>query len=409
MNWKIAACRSCGYADLQLVLDLGTTPLADALVSHDRLSEPEIAAPLEVVFCSNCALLQINETVPPEILFCRDYPYFSSVSKSLIEHFQASACNLLERQKLGTGSLVIEAASNDGYMLQTFVQAGIPVLGIDPAEAPARKAQRRGIPTLNTFFGRDLAKQLKLEGKQADLFLANNVLAHIADLNGFVAGFRDILKPDGLAVIECPYVVDLVRKCEFDTIYHQHLCYFSVTALDRLFRRHGIYLNDIERTNIHGGSLRLYVEPVEAVQASVLELLDAERMEGVDTIEYYTDFSARVTALREDLLSLLSGLKTMGSRIAGYGAAAKATTLLAYCGLGRDHLEYIADLNSFKQGRYMAGNHIPVCPPSRLLEDKPDYVLLLSWNFAKEIIEQQQAYCNVGGRFIVPIPELKVC
>jgi SAM-dependent methyltransferase len=408
MSWKIEKCRGCGSTELELILDLGTTPLADALVRAEHLREPEITAPLEVVFCGNCSLLQITENVPPEILFCRDYPYFSSVSPALLEHFGSSARALIQSRQLGSGSLVIEAASNDGYMLRHFAAQGISVLGIDPAEGPARKAQESGVPTLNTFFGLDLAKKLKAKGREADVFLANNVLAHVPDLNGFIAGFRTLLKPAGVAVIECPYVVDLVSHCEFDTIYHQHLCYFSVTALDRLFRRHGLYLNDVQRTKIHGGSLRLFIEPFEAVKPSVTELLAAERKEGVDVAAYYRNFSSRVADLRRKLVGLLDDLKQKGHRIAGYGAAAKATTMLAYCGLNRDYLEYIADLNPVKHGRYMGVNHIPICPPAKLVEDKPDYVLLLSWNFAAEIMEQQRAYRNLGGRFIVPVPQVQV-
>jgi SAM-dependent methyltransferase len=408
MSWKIEKCRGCGSTELELILDLGTTPLADALVRAEHLCEPEITAPLEVVFCCKCSLLQITENVPPEILFCRDYPYFSSVSPALLEHFGSSARALIQARQLGSGSLVVEAASNDGYMLRHFAAQGINVLGIDPAEGPAKKAQESSIPTLNTFFDLDLAKKLKAEGREADVFLANNVLAHVPDLNGFIAGFRTLLKPAGVAVIECPYVVDLVSHCEFDTIYHQHLCYFSVTALDRLFRRHGLYLNDVQRTKIHGGSLRLFIEPFEAVKPGVTELLTAERKEGVDVAAYYRKFSSRVADLRRKLVGLLDDLKQKGHRIAGYGAAAKATTMLAYCGLNRDYLEYIADLNPVKHGRYMGVNHIPICPPAKLVEDKPDYVLLLSWNFAAEIMEQQRAYRNMGGRFIVPVPQVQV-
>lgn len=401
-------CRSCGSGRMAVFLDLGETPLADRMPSAAQLAEPEPRFPLKVAFCEDCSLVQITETVDPELLFCDDYPYFSSFSDTLLEHSRANVEELIAARGLGGGSLVVELASNDGYLLQYYQQAGIPVLGIDPAEGPARKAIEKGIPTEIAFFGIELAGRLADTGRAADVIHANNVLAHVADTNGFVAGIARLLKDDGVAVIEHPYVRDLIEHNEFDTIYHEHLCYFSVLALDRLFRRHSLYLQDIRRLPIHGGSLRLYVGKQDQPSERVRQLLDEERRDGMDELAYYQAFSDRVTQLCADLRALLSRLKGDGASIAAYGAAAKGSTLINVAGIGPDLVDFVVDRNVHKQGRYMPGQHLPILAPEELLRRRPDYTLLLPWNFADEILAQQAAYREAGGRFIIPVPEPKV-
>jgi SAM-dependent methyltransferase len=405
------ACRSCGRRGLGQVLSLGRTPLANGLLTAEQLGQPEPTYPLDLAFCPHCALVQITESVPPEKLF-RDYVYFSSFSDTMVRHARDLALRLVASRGLGAGSLVVEAASNDGYLLRHYKEAGVPVLGVEPAGNVARVArERHGIPTLCEFFGRDLGARLRDEGRLADVFHANNVLAHVPDLNGFVEGIRLLLRDDGVAVIEAPYVKDMLDRCEFDTIYHEHLCYFSLTALDRLFRRHGLMLEDVERLPIHGGSLRLFAglrsdfrPPARAVR----DLLAEEQAWGVDAFTTYRDFADRVACFKESLGRLLRDLKSKGHRLAAYGASAKGSTLLNYFGIGPETLDFVVDRSTVKQGRYMPGVHLPIHAPGKLLEEGPDYVLLLTWNFADEIIQQQQEYGRGGGKFIIPGPEPRV-
>ncbi|WP_342447464.1 class I SAM-dependent methyltransferase [Mesorhizobium opportunistum] len=401
-------CRSCGGPHMDTFLKLGRTPLADRLTTDANRGEAEPVFPLNVAFCQDCSLVQITETVNPRILFADAYPYYSSFSQALLEHSRENVLDLIERRGLTGDSFVIELASNDGYLLKNYVEADIPVLGIDPADGPVAAANKIGVPTDLAFFTLELAEKLREQGRQADVIHANNVLAHVADTNGFVAGVAGLLKDDGVAVIEAPYVEPMIDHCEFDTIYHEHLCYFSVTALDNLFRRHGLYLNEIKHLSIHGGSLRLYVEKLERVGASVSNQLAHEKSRGLDAVEYYRDFSAKVDQLKVDLRSLLHRLKADGATIAAYGAAAKGATLINTAGIGGDVLDFVVDRNTHKQGKYMPGQRIPIRPPEALLDAQPDYVLVLAWNFIDEIVAQQSQYRARGGKFIVPVPTPRI-
>jgi len=409
MSKEMPVCHSCGQPGLITFLSLGNTPLANSLPSKEQLDQPEEMFPLNVAFCPSCSLVQITEIVPPEKLF-RDYLYFSSFSDTVLQNAHEVVERLIPQRHLSFKSLVIELASNDGYLLQYYHQYGIPVLGIEPAINIAKVAVEHGIPTLPEFFGEEVALKLRKEGKCADIIHANNVLAHVANLNSFVAGIEHLLKDKGIAVIESPYVKDLIDRVEFDTIYHEHLCYYSLTSLDHLFTRHGLVIADVERIPIHGGTLRVFVGKQGFASPSqvVLNLLAEEAAWGVDRLDFYKGFGQKVEDLKKQLVTLLKDLKGKGKRIAAYGAAAKGCTLLNYFGIGEDTIDYVVDRSTYKQGRYMPGIHLPILPPAKLLEDQPNYVVMFSWNFAEEIMLQQVEYRHRGGKFIIPVPSVKI-
>ncbi len=404
-------CRSCHATELVPILSLGTTPLANALRTEAELTLPESRFPLELVFCLQCTLVQITDSPPPSALF-RDYVYFSSFSDTMLRHAASLTERVASERQLGPNSLVIEAASNDGYLLKNYKSLGIPVLGIEPAHNVARVAiERHGIPTREEFFSAEYARRLAEEGSCADVFHAHNVLAHVPDLNGFVEGIRSVLKPSGIAIIEAPYLKDMLDHCEFDTIYHEHLCYFSLTALERCFHRHGLITIDVERVPIHGGSLRVFVarrDGASDVSERVAALLEDEANWGVGTVQIYSHFARRVGEIKESLRQLLGDMKSAGLRIAGYGASAKGSTLLNFCGIGSETLDFLVDRSTVKQGKFTPGTQLRIYSPDKLLEEQPDYTLLLTWNFAEEILQQQAEYRRRGGRFIVPVPRPRV-
>jgi SAM-dependent methyltransferase len=405
-------CRSCGSSSGRLVLDLGLQPLANNLPRPEDLDRPEPRFPLRVAVCDQCWMLQITDIVPPVDLFS-EYLYFSSFSDALLRHARLAVDQHLAQERLNSDSFVVEIASNDGYLLRNFVSASIPCLGIEPAANIARVAVEKGVPTLTRFFGLDLARELAATGRQADLILGNNVFAHVPDTNNFVAGLAALVKPGGRIVLEFPYGCDLVEHLEFDTIYHEHVFYFTLTALIPLFARHGLDVFEVERIPIHGGSLRFSAAPAGSrpLGNSVRELLAEESAKGVASHAYYDAFAGKVHALRIQLLKLLQSLRASGKRIAAYGASAKGSTLLNFYGIGRDGfdcLEFVADRSTAKQGRLTPGSHLPIVPPEELLSRQPEYALLLTWNFADEILAQQHEYRAAGGKFILPVPAVRV-
>ena len=397
-------CRACGVGELKTFLDLGETPLANRLLKPAQKDEQELAFPLKVAVCEECGCVQITETVNPEVLFADQYPYYSSAIPALLKHSRENALDLIDDRKLCGESLVVELASNDGYLLKNYVEFGVPVLGIDPAENQVAAANKIGVRSICEFFGKELGEKLAAQGEKADVIHANNVLAHVADTNSFVAGIAALLKDDGVAVIECPYLLPMIEKTEFDTVYHEHYFYWSCTALDNHFRRHGLFLNEIKHLTIHGGSLRLFVEKVERQGESVKKALRKERELGADKLPFFADFGAKVQQLKEDLNTLIDDLRAQGKTVAAYAAAAKGATLVNFAEIDHTRIDFTVDRAKAKQDRLMPGSKIPIHAPEAIVEKMPDYVLMLAWNFADEILAQQAEYREKGGKFIIPVP-----
>ncbi len=405
-------CRFCGAGLRHTFVDLGMSPLCQTQISPDELDKGEVFYPLHVYVCSQCWLVQLQEYVTPDQIFSRDYPYFSSFSDSWVEHARNYVQHMISDFGLNSGSFVVELASNDGYLLQHVQGAGIPCLGIEPTASTAAAAIARGIPTLQQFFGLDLARRVASESGLADLVAGNNVLAHVPNLNDFVAGVAALLKPDGVGTFEFPHLLRLVEHNQFDTIYHEHFSYFSFLTVRAVFAHHGLQVFDVRELPTHGGSIRVYVQPMTSgrrpVGVRVAQLLATENAAGIDDLAMYGRFQERVHATKRHLLAFLIEARSAGKRVAGYGAPGKGNTLLNYCGIGTDFLDFTVDRNPAKQGTWTPGTRIPILAPEAILEQRPDYVLILPWNLRAEIVEKMSAVRGWGGQFVLPIPTVEI-
>jgi SAM-dependent methyltransferase len=405
------ACRFCGAPLSRVFVDLGVQPLANSYLEPEDLGRAEPFYPLCVYVCGECLLVQLPEEEKPEAIFS-DYAYFSSYSESWLRHAEAYAHAMIERLRLGPGHQVVEIASNDGYLLRWFAERGIPVLGVEPAANVAEAARAAGIPTLVRFFGEAAARELADQGTRADLLVGNNVLAHVPDLNDFVAGLAVLLAPAGVLTLEFPHLLRLMAEDQFDTIYHEHYSYFSFATVRKVFAAHGLTLFDVEELPTHGGSLRIHArhdaDASKPVGERVAGLLAREETAGLGRLETYRSFAGRVQRVKRGLLRFLIQAREEGRSVAAYGAPAKGNTLLNYCGVRTDFIDYTVDRSPHKQGRYLPGTRIPIHGPDRLRETRPDYVLILPWNLKKEIMGQMSDVRSWGGRFVVAIPEVRV-
>lgn len=407
----VGECRLCDQPLQRSFVDLGMSPLCESYIAAHQLNHMEPFYPLHAFVCEKCFLVQLGEYVTPDHIFS-EYAYFSSYSDSWLRHASNYVDMITRRLNLGANSLVVELASNDGYLLQYFVKKSIPVLGIDPAANIAEVAVRKGVPTLVRFFGQATAREVVAQGKQADLLLGNNVLAHVPALNDFVGGMKILLKPGGVITMEFPHLLRLMEENQFDTIYHEHYSYFSFLAAEKTFARHSLTLFDVEEISTHGGSLRIYARHADdnskPVGQTVVELRKRELDLGFEKLETYARFGEQVKETKRKLLEFLISARRQGKTVAGYGAPGKGNTLLNYCGIRTDFLDYTVDRNPYKQGKFLPGTHIPIYEPERIAQTKPDYVLILPWNLKEEIIKQLAYIREWGGRFVVPIPQVEV-
>ena len=404
-------CRFCGTELKHTFVDLGDTPLANSYLSGQQLAQPEPSYPLHARVCSECLLVQVAAVVSPEDIFS-DYAYFSSYSSTWMEHARRFARASIERFSLDRASLVVEVASNDGYLLRHYAAEGIPVLGVEPAANVAEAAREVGVPTEVRFFGEELAHELRQRGDAADLLIGNNVFAHVPELNDFAAGLAAILKDEGAVSLEFPHLLRLIEQVQFDTIYHEHFCYFSLWSAQRVLAHHGLRIFDVEHLPTHGGSLRVFADHADVASHELTPAVEALRVleheAGLDRLQAYEGFGDRVSRVKTMLLDFLHAARAQGETVVAYGAAAKGNTLLNTCGIDTGLIAYVADQSPHKQGRYLPGSRLPIYPPERIRESRPDYVLILPWNLEREITDSLDWIRAWGGRFVIPIPELRI-
>ncbi len=410
MNLKASTCRFCGTPLNRTFVDLGGSPPSNSYLRASDLQRSELYHPLHAYVCDSCHLVQLEEFETPEQIFS-DYAYFSSYSQSWLRHSETYCSAVRARFSLGEYSQVIEIASNDGYLLKNFLPMGVRVLGVEPAANVAKVAMDKGIPTMVAFFGRETAKRLVGNGVRADLLIANNVMAHVPNLNDFIGGMKIVLAPQGVITVEFPHLLNLMREVQFDTIYHEHFSYFSFLTAQAVFEAHGMRLFDVERLSTHGGSLRIYACHAEAkheTTANVADVVTEECEAGLDGVDAYSGFEAKVRKIKRSLLRFLVDAKDAGKSVVGYGAAAKGNTLLNYCGIGPEFIDYVVDANPHKQGLYLPGSHIAIHAPERIAETRPDFILILPWNLQDEIVAANAKVASWGGKFVVPIPETRI-